>query len=120
MAYKNKEDQAKAAKKHYLANKEKIKERAHLFTKRTRVRNRNYVKNYLREHPCIDCGEDDIIVLEFDHVNGKKKNNISNMVNKAHSLDRIQKEIKKCEVRCANCHRRKHYIDRTIVIIYGD
>jgi hypothetical protein len=63
--------------------------------------------DYLAVHPCIDCGEDDPIVLEFDHVRGKKAYNVSVMARLMLSWKTILKEIAKCEVRCANCHRRK-------------
>lgn len=68
--------------------------------------NKQFVWDYLKEHPCIDCGETDPIVLEFDHFK-EKTNNISSMCNQAVSVNRIKKEIEKCEVRCAHCHRRK-------------
>lgn len=54
----------------------------------------------------VDCGEKDIVVLEFDHVRGEKKMNISSMVS-AYCLKTIQGEIEKCDIRCANCHRKK-------------
>lgn len=105
MGYTNKEDQKKAARKHYEANAQKIKERAIAFNEKARERNRNYIAEYLSTHPCVDCGEDNIIVLEFDHVNGEKINNISDAVKQCWSIKKIQTEIDKCEVRCANCHR---------------
>lgn len=64
------------------------------------------VIDYLFEHPCVDCGESDPIVLDFDHVKGDKKGNISHMVS-SRGEDTLKEEIKKCEVRCANCHRKK-------------
>jgi hypothetical protein len=64
-----------------------------------------YILEYLLSHPCIDCGETDPIVLEFDHVSGIKKEAISTL--KRNGLKSIIEEIQKCEVRCANCHRRK-------------
>jgi hypothetical protein len=70
-------------------------------------RNRNYVFTYLSEHPCIDCGEARIGTLEFDHVRGIKRMNVSLMINSAMSIDSIENEIKKCDIRCANCHRIK-------------
>lgn len=36
-------------------------------------RNRMLIVDYLLEHPCVDCKEDDILVLEFDHVRGDKR-----------------------------------------------
>lgn len=65
------------------------------------------VDDHLAHHPCVDCGETDVDVLEFDHVRGVKKNCVAELVQKGHSIDHIQEEIAKCEVRCANCHRRK-------------
>ena len=70
-------------------------------------RNREYIDNYLTSHPCVDCGEKDIVVLDFDHVRGIKEIEVTRMI-KRNSLKKIDEEIKKCEVRCANCHRRRH------------
>jgi len=77
--------------------------------KRTRKREkvRAWVNEYLASHPCTDCGEADIIVLEFDHVRGNKDRDIAQMISDRLSLTRVILEIEKCEVRCANCHRRK-------------
>lgn len=54
---------------------------------------------------CADCGEKDPDVLDFDHV-GPKLSNISAMVNHCAPIERIRAELKRCQVRCANCHRR--------------
>lgn len=64
---------------------------------------REKIWRYLRSHPCVDCGCVDIRVLQFDH-NRDKVNHISSMVGSALSWELIKKEIKKCDVRCANCH----------------
>ena len=69
------------------------------------TRNKNFVKSYLEKHPCVDCGNNNIIVLEFDHVRGEKLGNISKIVSTGRSLRFLLREIEKCEVRCANCHR---------------
>jgi hypothetical protein len=71
----------------------------------SRQKTREFVYEYLKTHPCVDCGENDPIVLEFDHVRGKKRGDIAAL--KQISQRAVEQEIKKCEVRCANCHRRK-------------
>ena len=70
-------------------------------------RNRIFVTDYLNAHPCVDCGERDVLVLEFDHIAGVKRADISKLVNKAASIESLATEIGKCAVRCANCHRRR-------------
>lgn len=68
---------------------------------------RTRLVEHLLEHPCVDCGESDPMVLQFDHVRGSKRANIADMVASACAWDTIRTEIQKCEVRCANCHQRK-------------
>jgi len=65
---------------------------------------RLYVQRYKEAHPCRDCGETNWIVLQFDHVRGRKVANISEMVARAVSQEKLEGEIAKCEVVCANCH----------------
>jgi hypothetical protein len=62
---------------------------------------------YLREHPCVDCGEDNLVVLEFDHVRGRKIESVCNMIKQGYGWAKIFAEIQKCEVRCCKCHRIK-------------
>lgn len=97
-------------KQHYQTNQEKYLEMVHDWNQensaKRRDANRRYVFEYLLKHPCVDCGETHPIMLEFDHVRGKKRMAISQMLS-SYSIDSIQKEIEKCEIRCANCHRRK-------------
>lgn len=69
---------------------------------------RQLVVDYLLEHPCVDCGEGDVRVLEFDHRPGvEKRAPIALLVRSRHSWGVVEAEIAKCDVRCANCHRRK-------------
>ena len=66
---------------------------------------RSAMARYLAEHPCMDCGERDERVLDFDHV-GEKRELVSALVARGAPWPRIVEEIAQCEVRCANCHRR--------------
>lgn len=79
-----------------------------------RERNRQYVARYLSTHPCLDCGNSDIRVLEFDHrlPKGGRRHAISFYTYRQTSLKRLQVEIDKCDVRCANCHRIKTSLER--------
>ena len=97
---------------YYQNNKEK--ELAYKWERQVRQREkaRLYVFTYLSAHPCVDCGEDDPMVLTFDHVRGVKKMALSQMVNQGYSVTALQTEIDKCEVRCHNCHHRIEKIRR--------
>ena len=71
-----------------------------------RSKARSWIKAYLQEHPCVDCGEDDIRVLEFDHIDPSQKEfGISRGIADGRGLKSIKAEVEKCEVRCCNCHR---------------
>ena len=54
--------------------------------------------------PCAECGNSyPTEAMDFDHVRGEKKFNISTAHAKSWRV--IEEEIAKCEVVCANCHR---------------
>lgn len=91
-------------KAQYLGHKKATRER----NRRNRLRNMINVYSYLKNHPCIDCGETDPCTLDFDHKCSKTKTgSIANMSRNTFSWKTIMKEISKCEVRCVNCHRKK-------------
>lgn len=95
-------------RQHYAENRKYYLEKARRRNVVVREEARQYVGTYLSTHPCVDCGEKDITVLEFDHKDRKHKRcTLSDMVKGGLSLKTISTEIGKCEVRCANCHRRK-------------
>ena len=75
--------------------------------KRRRIaKNAGQIREYLQSHRCVDCGEADPLVLEFDHVRGEKRGDISRMM-RERPWAIVLAEIEKCDVRCANCHRRR-------------
>jgi len=64
---------------------------------------RLYIWEILCTSKCVDCGNNNPIVLQFDHRNPTDKHyNVSEMLDC--SISKIQKEIDKCDIRCANCH----------------
>lgn len=69
--------------------------------------NRANLIAYLKEHPCVDCGETDIIVLEFDHRDPLNKRASIGKVLGSWTWKTLLTEIEKCDVRCANDHRRR-------------
>jgi L-lysine 2,3-aminomutase len=90
----------------YKDNIERVRPRLIARQKALKEAQKKVLWDYLLGHPCIDCGEGDPIVLDFDHVSGKKKYNVSIILGK-HTLKAMMAEIDKCVVRCSNCHRRK-------------
>ena len=73
---------------------------------------RRMMMEFYLKNPCVDCGETDPRVLDFDHINNKKVN-ISTLLSKEYSWDSILEEASKCQIRCANCHRRKTSIEQS-------
>lgn len=72
---------------------------------RNRRRKRDYLAN-LKDVPCADCGQRyPFFVMDFDHVRGEKKFNLSRVASVGHSWAVIIEEAAKCDVVCANCHR---------------
>jgi hypothetical protein len=93
-------------KNHYLENKRKYIDKALRWNKKQGVVLSRYLFEILSHSPCVDCGEDDVLVLDFDHVHNKRIG-IAEMYQNRYSVAAVQKELDKCVVRCANCHRRK-------------
>lgn len=73
---------------------------------------KEYIYDYLLSHPCVDCGNNNVLVLTFDHVRGTKKDILANMVGRGRSIETIKEEIEKCEVVCFNCHMRREHKKR--------
>jgi hypothetical protein len=54
--------------------------------------------------PCVDCGETNIRLLVFDHIDREQKDmNVSQCL----TIDQLCEEGEKCEMRCVICHVRR-------------
>lgn len=94
MPYKNKEDLYAKQKEH-------------------RIKMRKLVLEFLIENPCVNCGESDPVVLEFDHIDPvTKRKTIAQLLSGHSGWKTIKSEIDKCRVLCANCHRRHTYVQQ--------
>jgi hypothetical protein len=97
-----------AARAYYVRNPASYKARAAANNIRVRARNRENLRAYLAASRCSDCGISDFAVLEFDHRDPKEKRyQLSDLPRRAGSWEAILREIAKCDVVCANCHRKR-------------
>jgi hypothetical protein len=64
-------------------------------------------RDWLKAQPCQDCGgRFPPECMDFDHVRGDKSICLGFMFY-GFSLDKIQEELEKCDLVCANCHRTR-------------
>lgn len=78
--------------------------------KERRRRTKEWLRNYKSKLSCIKCGENHPACLDFHHIDPTQKDSqITNAISRGWSMERLIKEIEKCEVLCANCHRKEHY-----------
>jgi HNH endonuclease len=92
-------------REHYLANKQRYITQAAEHKRKARIEQTKLLLEYFKQHPCVDCGETDAVVLEFDHI--RDKSFAIGTALTSYGWDKIVAEIEKCEVVCANCHRRR-------------
>jgi len=60
---------------------------------------------------CSKCGYNkSFCALDFHHNQGDKEGNVSRLI-KDFSKQKALKEIEKCILLCANCHRELHHMD---------
>jgi hypothetical protein len=92
----------------YVENKGEHIAKVRARTRRIRKDYQERLGAYLLDHPCVDCGETDVRVLDFDHEDPSLKlESVCKLVDWCFAWDRIEAEIAKCSVRCSNCHRRR-------------
>ena len=76
---------------------------------------RERLKEWLKQHKSTlscSCGESDPSCLDFHHLDRSKKatmrGGISQMIFQGWTVERLERELAKCRVCCANCHRLEH------------
>lgn len=90
---------------YYQNNKDKEKKRIKE-RKKELIKSFKDLKNTLE---CVICGENTPQCLDFHHNDPNEKDfNLAQAPYSGMSLDSIKKEIEKCTVLCANCHRKRH------------
>src|SRR4051812_3197627 len=104
MAYRNPDDQKAASKRHYAAHKQDYLAR----NAKYRLAIRKFVHDIKANTPCKDCGvQYPYYVMDFDHLSKDLKLNDINYLSSTGRIGALKKEIVKCEVVCANCHRKR-------------
>lgn len=93
--------------KHYQEHKDEYIARS----KARRIEFQNFVNALKENKPCMDCGNIfPPVCMDFDHRDPTDKvDNIARLVvrgNKAKLLE----EIEKCDLVCANCHRKRTFL----------
>lgn len=70
---------------------------------------KEFFVEYKRGLNCQECGENHIACLDFHHKNPDEKEFEISQRYGTKSIEIIMNEIAKCDVLCANCHRKLHY-----------
>lgn len=116
---------AKAYQKAYYKKYAESKKKRAVLDKINSVRRNQAYVNERKAAPCMDCKNTfPPICMDFDHVVGTKEGDVSVLARKGCSLQKIQDEIDKCQLVCANCHRirtqerqkRQHEVHKSGVI----
>lgn len=102
----NKEQKSEYAKERYKKNRERLLE----YQNKRYNETLDIFQQWRKTLKCCNCEENDVACLEFHHSDPEtKENNVVRMVSR--SVKSVIKELKKCVVVCANCHRRIHAYD---------
>ena len=112
MPYKDpkvrKEKGKEYSRKHYEKNKDQVK----AATKRTSRTAKEKWDLYKSSLKCARCSEKHVACMDFHHINPEDKEySVSDLISNK-MFTKAYKEIKKCIVLCANCHRIHHWNEK--------
>ena len=99
--------QRERARKQYADNKEHQKKTIQRGKKARQISSHKYMLELFKSG-CVDCGITDPEVLEWDHLRDKDQL-ISKLLAEGSSKERLDKELVKCDLVCANCHKKRTY-----------
>ena len=103
--YKNVEDRNAYARKWAAENRE----RHGVLVARNKVILKEWWKSYKSTLACIKCGENHPHCLDFHHRDPAEKEFTLSLAGEGrYGIPRLLKEVAKCDVLCANCHRKLH------------
>ena len=109
MPYKDKDKRREYQKEYMRKWYEKNKAKHISYVRNRDKKIKDWLKDYKSSLSCEKCGENHPACLDFHHINPNEKSFALGRVDKFLSIKLLQNEIAKCEVLCANCHRKEHY-----------
>lgn len=96
------QEKAREGKRRWYANNRQVYQDRN----RTRYAEKSRLLREAKSRPCMDCGgKFPPFVMDFDHRDGAVKIGTIGSLIKRWSWARLQTEIEKCDLICANCHR---------------
>jgi hypothetical protein len=102
--FKDYQEKLAYARELYKKNRKKIIKEVY----QRKLKNKKWLEDYKKTLKCSLCGENHPGAIDFHHKQ-KKEFSIPWIVHNGYSIENIKKELEKCEVLCANCHRKLHY-----------
>jgi alkylhydroperoxidase family enzyme len=97
-----------AARAYEARNAERLKQQ-----RLDRVEAKHAIVDAVRAAGCSRCPEKDPDCLDFHHRDpATKTNSLAKLINGVRRLSVLMEEIAKCDVLCANCHRKLHARER--------
>ena len=93
----------------YDRNKDTEREKAKIRQAQRRKEFKEWYINYKSNLKCSKCGFSHPAALDFHHIDPTQKEFTLGASGKDVSKEKFLKEVDKCIVLCANCHRIHHY-----------
>jgi hypothetical protein len=83
-----------------LTGKESVRKR--------KIKIKKWFYDYKSLLSCSICSESHPAIIDFHHK-GNKREQVAQMAHYGYSIESIKKEMEKCDILCANCHRKLHW-----------